>query len=163
MPDQPQDPTPLDIAHARIVQLERENQELRAKLVAMEKQLRRLLRRIAAPTSETLIHDPGQQPIAEITAAVEHLRADGAAAGVAAEVAAVTAPIGETRQKQRQPRARGRLTLPDHLAVVEERITLPPAELVNADGTPLVPIGTERCERLDWEPGRFLRRVTIRT
>jgi transposase len=27
----------------------------------------------------------------------------------------------------------------------------------------LVPVGTERAERLDWEPGRFIRRVTLRT
>ncbi len=162
MPDQPQDPTPLDIAHARIVQLERENQELRAKLVAMEKQLRRLLRRIAAPTSETLIHDPGQQPIPEIATAVAHLRADGDAAGVSAEVAVATT-TDAPKPRTKTPRARGRLTLPPHLATVEERITLPAAELVDSDGTPLVPVGSERAERLDWEPGRFLRHVTIRT
>ena len=35
----------LEIALARVAAVERENQELRAKLMAMEKQLRRLLRR----------------------------------------------------------------------------------------------------------------------
>lgn len=180
VPDAPQDRTPLEIALARIAELERENAELkvatariaaaerenaelRAKLVAMEQQIRRLLRRYAATASETLIHDPGQQPIPEIAATVDHLRDVGAAAGVAAEVAAVTAPTGEARRKQTRPRARGRLTLPEHLASVEDRITLPAAELVDIDGTPLVPIGTERTERLDWESGRFVRRVTIRT
>jgi transposase len=159
----PQDRTPLEIALARVAEVERENAELRAKLVAMEQQIRRLLRRYAATTSETLIHDCGQQPIPEIAAAAAHLRSEGAAAGVAAEVAAVTAPADGAQPKRRQPRARGRLTLPAHLETVEDRITLPPAELIDADGTPLVPVGTERSERLDWEPGRFLRRVTIRT
>lgn len=172
MDDAPQERTPLEIALARIADLERENAklaevarenaELRAKLVSMEQQFRRLLRRIAFPTSETLIHDPGQQPIAEIAAAVEHLRADGVAAGVPAEVAAATTP-NEDRPREKKPRGRGRLTLPEHLQVIEERITLPPAQLIDADGAPLVPVGTERSERLDWEPGRFLRRVTIRT
>lgn len=155
----------LDAALVRIAELEkveRENAELRAKLVAMEKQLRRVLRRLAAPRTETLIHEPGQQPIAEVAAAMAHLRADDSVANVPAAVTAASAPRGERTPPARQ-RGRGRVTLPDHLQTVEERITLPANELVDADGTPLVPIGTERCERLDWEPGHFLRRVTIRT
>lgn len=157
--------TPLEIALTkRLAEVERENQELRAKLVAMEKQLRRLLRRIAAPASETLIHDPGQQPIAEIATAVAHLRADGAAAGVEPLVVAITNPATAGKQpRQPTPRGRGRLTLPDHLETVEERITVPPADRVDADGTPLVPVGCERSARLDWQPGRFIRHVTIRT
>jgi transposase len=163
VPDTPQEPTPLELAQKRIADLERENQELRAKLSAMDKQLRRLLRRITAPTSETLIHDAGQARIPEVVAAVEHLRADGAAAGVATEVVAVTADAKTTTASPREPRARGRLTLPDHLETVEERVTLPTEERFDADGTPLVPVGVERSERLDWEPGRFLRLVTLRT
>lgn len=149
---------------ARVAVAERENQELRAKLVAMEKQLRRLLRRIVAPRNETLIHDPGQQSIAEIAATVAHLQADATVASVPAAVAAASTLTGEkaTRPASR-PRGRGRLTLPEHLETVEDRITLAPADLVDHDGTLLVPVGTERAERLDWEPGRFLRRVTLRT
>ena len=162
----------LPAAQARIADLERENAALRAKLVAVEQQLRRLLRRVVAPRSEALIHDPGQQPIPEITAAIEHLRAAGAAVGASAEVVAATAAMAPSdaqpsttagAARAQAPRARGRLTLPDHLEVVEERITLPAAERVDADGTPLVPIGVERCERLDWRPGSFLRLVTLRT
>lgn len=159
----------MDAALARIAELERahatdaqENAELRAKLVAMEKQLRRLLRRFAAPRTETLIHDPAQQPIAEIATAMANLRADDGVANVPAAVAAASTAAAAPK-RPRQPRARGRLTLPDHLQIVEERITLPPSTLIDADGTPLVPIGTERSERLDWEPGHFLRRVTLRT
>ena len=170
MTETPPPLSPLEIALARTAELERENAELRAKLMAMEKQLRRVLRRITAPASETLIHDPGQQPIAEITTAVDHLRADGSAAGVPAEVAAATATTATTAttaasglRPAAKPRGRGRLTLPDHLATIEERITLPAAERVDADGTLLVPVGTERSARLDWEPGRFIRHVTIRT
>lgn len=178
MPDDDQKPqsNQLEIALARIVELERErtndgvrvavvereNQELRAKLMAMEKQLRRLLRRVIAPRTETLIHDPGQQPIAEIAAAVAHLQADAAVAGVPAVVVAAAAGEKSTRPAAK-PRGRGRLTLPEHLETVEDRITLSSSELVDHDGTLLVPVGTERAERLDWEPGRFLRRVTLRT
>lgn len=164
MPDDDQKPPSdqLEIALARVAAVERENQELRAKLMAMEKQLRRLLRRVVAPRTETLIHDPGQQPIAEIAAAVAHLQADAAVAGVPASVAAAAAGEKSTRPAAK-PRGRGRLTLPEHLETVEDRITLSPTELVDHDGTLLVPVGTERAERLDWEPGRFLRRVTLRT
>ena len=55
------------------------------------------------------------------------------------------------------------MTLPDHLKIVEERITVPPEERFDTDGTPLVPIGSERSWRLDWDPGHFIRQVTIRT
>ena len=160
----PSPPSPLEISLARTAELERENQELRAKLVAMEKQLRRLLRRIAFPTSETLIPDPGQQSIAEIATAMDHLRADGVSAGVAPLVDAATVPDAPTGvKKPPKARARGRLTLPDHLKVVEERITVAPEERFDTDGTPLVPVGCERSSRLDWHPGEFVRLVTIRT
>ena len=144
--------------------MERENQDLRAKLVAMEKQLRRLLRRVAFPSSETLIHDPGQQTIAEITTAVEHLRADGAAAGVEPLVAGATLPNAPAGVgKPTKPRGRGLNTLPDHLRIVEERISIAAEERHDTDGTPLVPVGCERATRLDWIPGEFIRLVTIRT
>lgn len=130
----------------------------------MEKQLRRLLRRVAFPTSETLIHDPGQQSIAEIVTAVDHLRAEGAIAGVQPLVVAATVPDAPPgARKPNKPRGRGLTTLPDHLRLVEERISIATAERVDADGTPLVPVGCERSTRLDWVPGEFIRRVTIRT
>ncbi|MBA3708893.1 MAG: hypothetical protein H0W83_08760 [Planctomycetes bacterium] len=70
------------------------------------------------------------------------------------------APAG--KRKPAKPRGRGRLTLPDHLKIVEERITVAPEERFDSDGTPLVPIGCERSWRLDWDPGHFIRQVTIR-
>jgi len=157
-------PSPLEIAQARLADVERENQELRAKLVAMEKQLRRLLRRVVAPRTETLIHDPGQQPIPEIAAAMAHLQADAAVAGTPAAIEAATVPVhAKPARPPARPRGRGRLTLPEHLETIEERITLPASDLVDHDGALLVPVGTERAERLDWQPGRFLRHVTLRT
>ncbi len=49
------------------------------------------------------------------------------------------------------------------MQIVEDRIIVPAAERFDSDGTPLVPVGSERSVRLDWEPGRFVRQVTIRT
>ncbi len=159
----PQPPT-FEAALTRILELERENAALRAKVVAIDQQLRRVLRRLVFPTSEALIPDAAQQPIAEIAAAVEHLRVDGAAAGVEALVVAATIPDAPAgKRKPAKPRGRGRLTLPDHLKIVEERITVAPEERFDSDGTPLVPIGCERSWRLDWDPGHFIRQVTIRT
>ena len=163
-------PTLLEIALAQNAELIRENSELRGKLFAMDAQMRRLLRRIAFPASETLIHDPGQQAIAEIDAVVKQLREEGASAGAEAAVVAATTPSDpadrpvSTTEAKKPPgrRGRGRKTLPDHLQVVEERVTIPAEKLVDTDGTLLVPVGTERSSRLDWEPGHFYEHVTIR-
>jgi hypothetical protein len=152
--DQKPQPDQLEIALTRVATIERENQELRAKLMAMEKQLRRLLRHVVTPRTETLIHDPGLQPIAEIAAAVAHLQAHAAVAGAPAAVAAPASGEKSIRPAAK-PRGLGRLTLPEHLETAEDRITVSPSDLVDHDGTLLVPVGTERSERLDWEPGRF--------
>jgi transposase len=157
---QPPMPSEMDRVIARNVELERENAELRAKLVALDAQFRRFLRRVWEPRSEKMIPEPGQQRIPEIMA-------------LAAELEAIPVPppladAANLRQKAEgrrpgKPRGRGRHTLPEHLEIVEERIVLPLAQRVDQDGTPLVPVGTERSERLDWQPGRFVKQVILRT
>ena len=152
-------------------ELKRENQELRAKVIALEAQLRRVVRRAFAPSSEVLIPEPGQQRIPELADAIAHLRQEAERAGVVvlpptltpdAQVDATSMP-GVLSRRAPAARGRGRLTLPEHLAVVEERIELTPAEHRDTDGSQLVPVGTERSSRLDWEPGRFVHHVTLRT
>lgn len=151
-----------------IGQQQRENAELRAKLVAMDAQLRRLVRRAFRRSSEALIHDPGQQSIPEIAACVKALETavEQAAADEtpASEPATVNTEAVRTRPSRPtgKPRGRGRLTLPDHLEQVEDRVTLPDQALVQPDGTRLVPVGEIKTARLDWNPGHFIRRVTIR-
>ena len=65
--------------------------------------------------------------------------------------------------KPKAPRGRGLKTLPDYLETVTVHIILAEDELRKADGSTLVPVGHERAEKLDWEPGRFIRKVTVRT
>lgn len=170
MPDDASEPTltPQQIARliTRLQDVEHENEELRAKVVAMDAQLRRLVRRAFAPRSETLIHHPGQAVIDEVAEAKRRLRLAAEAAAAAPSPVPMPAPAPAAQHTPRQPRAprgRGLHTLPDHLERIEERVELPPERRRDHDGTPLVPVGTERAERLDWEPGRFIRRVTLRT
>ncbi len=174
MPDDaPQPPlTPQETARliARLQDVEHENEELRAKVVAMDAQLRRLVRRVISPRSETLIHHPGQAVIDEVAEAKRRLRlaAETAAAAPAPAPTPASTPTPAsakqtTPRQPKAPRGRGLATLPDHLERVEERIEVPTHQRRDHDGTPLVPVGTERAERLDWVPGRFICRVTLRT
>jgi transposase len=198
-----QTPTTLEEAILVNEALRRENAELRAKVVALDATLRRLVRRVFSPRAET-IPEIGQTVIPEVlahattqlkqeleaavTPAITAVPATATAApGVSGETAATNttaaaptdAPVPPATPevvaaaiaaagaalpaKPKAPRGRGRKTLPDHLEIVTERVTLPEEDLTQADGIPLVPVGHERAERLDWEPGRFVRKVTIRT
>ncbi|MBA3845446.1 MAG: IS66 family transposase [Planctomycetes bacterium] len=151
-------PTTLEDALAIIETQDRELADVRAKLVALEQQFRRFLRRYAAPQSERLT-DPGQTVIAEI-------------ADLATALASVPAPapltaIGSGDEKRRSKRdssarGRGRTTLPDHLETTETRVELSEADRRMPDGSLLVPVGEERSERLDYIAGRFLRHVMVR-
>ncbi|MBV9542409.1 MAG: IS66 family transposase, partial [Alphaproteobacteria bacterium] len=152
-----EEPSEVERLRARNAELEREVADLKAKLTALDAQFRRFLRRVLAPRSEKLIHEPGQQRIDGITdVAPEPPALIAQPTPAANEKTATGKPPG-------RPRGRGLRTLPAHLDVVEERIELPTSQRVDHDGAPLVPVGTERAERLDWQPGRFIRLVTLRT
>lgn len=154
-----------------IAALRQENADLRARVVALDNQLRRLLRRLFRPAAET-IPEVGQEVIpavlAHTTALLQQRQAEAAAlpsppAAAPAATPTTAAAAGPARPaRPASPRGRGRLTLPPHLEVITDRITLPEAALVQPDGSCLVPVGQERSERLDWEPGRFIRRVILR-
>ena len=160
-----QEPTTLDEARAiiaaqraQLAQQSAESADLRAKLVALDAQFRRFLRRHAFPRSEKIAAVPGQQTIPEVMA----LAAQLAATPMPAPDPAPPAGASTTKQAPRKPRGRGLRTLPDHLDYVEDRIELPVNQRRDADGMTLVPVGEERSERLDFEPGRFLRRIIVR-
>ena len=153
------EPATLEEAKQVIERQAAEMADLRAKLITMEAQMRRMLRRLILPRSEKMIHDPGQQAIPEVLALADQL----AAAQPAMD--AVVAPASGSAAEPKPPRrrgGRGLRTLPEHLDVVEDRIELAPAQRQDVDGTLLVPVGEERSVRLDYLPGRFLRRVLVR-
>ena len=135
--------------------------DLRAKLISLDAQMRRMLRRLVFPRSETMTH-PGQQTIPEVMALAEQLAAIAPLPVVSTESPVATTSATTNATTQRRRGGRGLRTLPAHLDVVEDRIELAPAQRQDADGSVLVPVGEERSERLDFEPGRFLRRVQVR-
>ena len=122
-----------DLAAAR-----QENTLLRQKIDA-------LVRRVFGASSERL--DPAQ---------LELLLALPAAA---APVGEVPAPEPSVAPQAPRPRAERTLRLPEDLPVVEEVIEPAP---VQAQPEQWRCIGQEVSEQLDYEPGRFFRRRTIR-
>lgn len=159
------EPTDLDEAKRQLViqqkviaQQAAEIADLRAKLISLDAHLRRMLRRLVFPRSETMTH-PDQQTIPEVMALAEQLAAIAPLPPVTgSEPPAATTVAPPARRRG----GRGLRTLPAHLDIVEDRIELAPAQRQDTDGSVLVPVGEERSERLDFEPGRFLRRVQVR-
>jgi transposase len=125
---------------ARIESLEKENALLRGKMDA-------LLRRLFGAKSEKL--DPGQLLL------LLHGESEPGKAPepVEAEPRMLSGSMVQSSPRERGPR------LPEHLPVVEE-IIIP--EPVKAAPQQWRRIGEEVSEKLDYEPGRFLRRRTIR-
>ena len=145
-------PTNLTDALDRIDQLERENSDIREKFSALMVTHERLLRRIAFPRAETLLHHPDQRQL-DFMAGLTPV----------APVPLPPEPAPDQTEK-RKPRRRGRglRTLPDHLEVTEQRIELPEAERHDTDGSALVQVGEERSEKLDFIPGRFRKLIIVR-
>jgi transposase len=187
LPLSQQTPTNLEEAQLVIAAQRAEIVELRAKVVALDASLRRVLRRAFAPSAEG-IPEIGQTVIPEVLAHTtevlrQELKAVESTAGTtptensapaASDTAGVATPeavaIGiaaagaglAVPPKAKARRGRGLKTLPDHLEQVVETVTLPEAELRQPDGSLLVPVGHERAERLDWKPGQFIRVITHR-
>jgi transposase len=122
----------------RLVEALRENELLRGKLDA-------LARQIYGAKSEKL--DPGQ-----LLLLLQGLEAGGKAP----EPVAAEAP--RRSQVPSPPRSR-RPRLPEHLPVIEEIIDPEPVKAAPQDWRR---IGEEVTEKLDFEPARFFRRITVR-
>jgi transposase len=140
----------LDQARALIAQLQNEFQQALAQLQAENKLLRQkldaLARRLFGVSSEAL--DPAQL---QLLLQMPELAAPAVAATPAPVVVEARQPVAV--RKDRAPR------LPEHLPVVEEVIDPEP---VKAQPEQWRCIGQEVSEQLDYEPGRFLRRRTVR-
>ena len=130
----------LEEAQAVVARLERENQLLRQKVDA-------LVRRCFGASSEKL--DPKQIQLALGLPQSE----------VTQNPAVETTPPPAAPLTKKAPRTAKAPRLPDHLPVIEEVIDPEP---VKAQPENWRCIGQEVSEQLDFEPGRFLRRRTVR-
>ena len=129
----------LEQCQEALVAAQREITLLRQKLDA-------LARRIFGVSSEAL--DPAQL---QLLLQLSHEAVQ--TTELAASKVEVTSSTQQPRRKDRAPR------VPDHLPVVEEVIDPEP---VKAQPENWRCIGQEVSEQLDYEPGRFLRRRTVR-
>jgi len=126
----------LEQAHQVMASLRRENELLRQKIDL-------LVRRVFGSSSEKL--DPAQLQLLQL--------AEVTPAPVPTSVPAAE-PVRSPRPRQSKPPR-----LPDNLPVVEEVIDPEP---VKAQPQHWRLIGQEVSEQLDFEPGRFLKRRTVR-
>jgi transposase len=126
----------LEQALQVIGSLQRENELLRQKVDL-------LVRRVFGSSSEKL--DPGQLELLQLPAVLS--------------LPAPAPPADTPITKARQPRPSRPARLPDNLPVVEEVIDPEP---VKAQPQSWRCIGQEVTEQLDYEPGRFLKRRTVR-
>lgn len=131
----------LAIIKAQAQQLERQEKEIKL----LQGKIDLLVRRIFSAKSEKL--DPAQ-----LLLLLQGLDEPGKVA----EPVAAEAP---RRSKAQTPPRQRRVRLPEHLPVVEEIIE--PAMVMEAPQS-WRRIGEEVSEKLDYEPGRFLRRRTVR-
>jgi transposase len=134
----------------QIDELQRQNTLLRERLAVLEDQVRRLLRRAYGPSTEKMIHDPGQQQL-------------DLGAIVCVAPAADPTPDKDAATGRRRRGAHGRRRLaelnPD-LPVREEMIETPASARLDADGTPLVAMGRETTDLLAIEPPQvYIRRL----
>lgn len=130
---------------SEIEQLREENARLRKENELLRQKLDLLIRRVFGRKSEKLDANQLELLLGDL---------DKMSSPPASEVAAT--PEAETTRRKptpRQPRC------PDHLPVVTEIIDPDP---VTGNPAAFRQIGEEVSEQLDYEPGRFLRRRTVR-
>ncbi len=137
----------LKTLRARLATVTDDNQRLRTEIALLRQKLDALARRIFGKKSEQL--SPEQMML--LLAMGEDLGL-GKQDGPEEKQALPPRPKGAKSRTRRQP-------LPEHLPVIEEIIEPEP---VKADPKAWRRIGEEVSERLDYEPGRFLRRRTVR-
>jgi transposase len=136
---------------AEIAETTKQNTQLRERVAALEDYVRRLLRGVFGPSTEKMIHDPGQQ------------RLDlGDVAAPAPPVPSPDADADATpARRRRRGHGRRRLAALDPaLPVREELIETPAAARIDTDGTLLVAMGRETTDLLAVEPPQvFIRRL----
>src|SRR5215207_4983699 len=136
----------------QIAERDAEVQRLRQEIELLRQKVDHLARQLFGKSSEQL--DPNQLQLL-----LQELVAPGPAVGKESDSESAEAPAPESENtaprgpRERQPR------LPEHLPVVEEKIV--PLEVQIAPEQ-WRQIGEEITERLDYTPGRFVRRRLIR-
>jgi len=145
--------------------LRRHNEELQAKLDALQHRIEGLNRRIYGATSER--HHPGQQSIG-LTAPVEIAEDASTSIPVAAVAttpassAATTSAAAATSAGTRRPRPPGshpgRRRLPASAEVVETDLDVPAGDRLDEHGQPLPFLGWRVSEKWDYRPGAYLIR-----
>ena len=128
--------------------LREENQELRQRVKLLEERIDFLVRQVFGQSSEKL--DPRQLEL--FLEGSESGKEDASAANAEDLLAEANSNKRKTK-RERKPR------LPENLPVEEEVIE---PDAVKANPEQFRRIGEEVSELLDYEPGRFLRRVIIR-
>ena len=158
--------------------LRQQNEELQGKVDALHARLERMTRRVYGWSSER--HHPGQQVINLVfpEILVETPAPDAAAAATTttttdttptpvATPTASTAPSNPTAPveppaPQRRPRTPGshpgRRRLPTGSEVVEQDLTVPEHERLDAQGQPLPFLGWRTSDKWDYRPGIYLIR-----
>jgi len=127
---------------------------MRQRVGLLEQHLRRLLRGRYIPSSETLIHDPGQLSLDLGT------MAPFVVLPALTEVPESSSNVGRTNR--RRPRRRPLAAMYPDLKIVGDPHDLEPHEKFDADGTPLVRMGSETSDSLVWDPVEPYIRRTIR-
>jgi transposase len=154
--------------------LQQENDELRAKVDALQARLERMTRRVYGAKSER--HHPGQQVIdpswfqvdVDAPAADAASIGDGASAATSIQAAgapptgATTTTSDTTAARTRRPRTPGshpgRRRLPANSEIVEQELTVPEHERLDEHGQPLPLLGWRTSDKWDYRPGTYLIR-----
>src|SRR3954469_10436243 len=151
------DPREAELLHqlrardAENTRLKEELQRARLEIEDLKQRLDEMARRYFGKSSEQL--DPNQLQLL-----LQELTAPGPAEGKESGPEAAEAPAPRP-QKSAPPERERSSRLPEHLPVVEERYVPPEVQLAPEQWRQ---IGEEVTERLDYTPGRFVRRRIVR-
>ncbi len=132
-----------------LTRLRQENEELRQRVKILEQKIDLLVRQIYGPSNEKI--DPNQLELLELDSPGEPGKDEASA--IDEFETAEAAPEKSKRTKNSKPR------IPDNLPVIEEVIDPEP---VQACPEAYRQIGEEVSDLLDYEPGHFLCRRTVR-
>lgn len=168
--------TALSELRGECAQLRTQNAELKDKLSVLHHRVGLMSRRIYANTSER--HHPGQTKIFTEQGQPESAAGSTLVPGVAAAAAGATdvpvpastpvdpaasTPATTAKRGGKKPGAGGRRPLPKHVDHAPDIVLeLPPEQRLGSDGKPLVVVGREVSEKLDYVSGGFRCQRTIK-